>query len=86
MVRVSPTASLADDLDRVATWIETLTGLTLDETGGVQVLGSAEWLERRQKLQQQGGPPVREAGSSHATARSGPEAPASARAGVTSEP
>jgi WD40 repeat protein len=58
MVRGSPTASLPDDLDRVATWVEAFTGLTLDDAGAVRVLGSAEWLQRREKLQQQGGPPV----------------------------
>jgi WD40 repeat protein len=62
LVRVSPTASLPDDLDRIATWVEALTGLTLDDSGAVRVLGSAEWLQRRQEVIRQGGPPVPDAG------------------------
>jgi hypothetical protein len=36
--------------------VEALVGLTLDETGSVQVLDSATWLERREKVKRQGGP------------------------------
>jgi len=36
--RLWPMADLPDDLGRVATWVEALTGLALDDTGSVQVL------------------------------------------------
>jgi WD40 repeat protein len=49
---------LPDDLQRVATWVEVLTGLTLDPRhGAIQVLDNAAWLERRERLMQLGGPP-----------------------------
>ena len=54
-------AELPDDLERVATWVEVLTGLTLDENGSIQVLDNAAWLRRREKVKQQGGPPVADA-------------------------
>jgi WD40 repeat protein/serine/threonine protein kinase/tetratricopeptide (TPR) repeat protein len=49
---------LPDELERVATWVEVITGLRLDrEQGLVQVLDNAAWLERRERLMQLGGPP-----------------------------
>ena len=49
---------LPDDLERVATWVEVLTGLTLDAgQGTIQVLDNAAWRERRERLEQRGGPP-----------------------------
>jgi WD40 repeat protein/tetratricopeptide (TPR) repeat protein len=49
---------LPDDLERLAAWVEVITGLTLDkEHGLIQVLDNAAWLERRQRLMQLGGPP-----------------------------
>ena len=52
---------LPDDLERVANWVEVLTGLTLDENGSIQILDNAAWLRRREKVKQQGGPPVADA-------------------------
>jgi WD40 repeat protein len=52
---------LPDDLERVANWVEVLTGLTLDEDGSIQVLDNAAWLRGREKVEQQGGPPVADA-------------------------
>ena len=52
------TELLPDDLERVTTWVEVLTGLSLDETGSIQILDNAAWLRRREKVKQQGGPPV----------------------------
>jgi hypothetical protein len=49
------------DLERVANWVEVLTGLTLDENGSIQVLDNAAWLRGREKVKQQGGPPVADA-------------------------
>jgi hypothetical protein len=46
----------------VATWVQVLTGLQLDELGSARMLDDAAWHQRREKLKQLGGPPV--AGSS----------------------
>ena len=49
---------LPDELERVATWVEVITGLRLDKQQGlIQVLDNAAWLERREQLMQLGGPP-----------------------------
>jgi Flp pilus assembly protein TadD len=49
---------LPDELERVATWVEVMTGLRLDKQQGlVQVLDNATWLKRREQLMQLGGPP-----------------------------
>jgi WD40 repeat protein len=50
--------ALPDELERVATWVEVLTGLEHDEQGSARVLDDATWLWRREKLKQLGGPPV----------------------------
>jgi WD40 repeat protein len=55
------TEPLPDDLERVANWVEVLTGLTLDEDGSVQILDNEAWLRGREKVEQQGGPPVADA-------------------------
>jgi WD40 repeat protein len=48
---------LPDELERIATWVEVITGLRLDRQQGViQVLDNAAWLERRERLMQLGGP------------------------------
>jgi hypothetical protein len=36
-----------------------ITGIELDEYGGVRVLDAPVWQQRRQRLQKLGGPPVR---------------------------
>ena len=55
------TERLPDDLERVANWVEVLTGLTLDESGSIQILDNPAWLRGREKVKQQGGPPVADA-------------------------
>ena len=57
--RLFPVApDLPDELERVATWVEVITGLRLDKQQGlIQVLDNAAWLERRERLMQLGGPP-----------------------------
>ncbi len=50
-------APLPEDLPRLAAWVETATGLQLDERGSIHVLDRAVWLERRSRLEQLGGPP-----------------------------
>ena len=56
------TELLPDDLERVANWVEVLTGLTLDEKGSIQILDNAAWLRGREKVKQQGGPPMARSG------------------------
>jgi tetratricopeptide (TPR) repeat protein len=52
------TPELPDDPERVSTWVEVLTGLTLDSSQGlIQVLDNASWLERHERLERLGGPP-----------------------------
>jgi WD40 repeat protein len=48
---------LPEDIERLAVWIETLTGLDMDQQGSVRELDNAAWLERRERLKQLGGPP-----------------------------
>jgi WD40 repeat protein len=55
-VRVWPTAKLPDDLERVANWVESLTGLTLDSSGSIRSLDRDAWLKRRDEVKRQGGP------------------------------
>jgi eukaryotic-like serine/threonine-protein kinase len=50
-------APLADDVPRLAAWVEAATGLEMNERGAIQVLDRAVWLERRRRLHQLGGPP-----------------------------
>ena len=50
-------APLPKDLPRLAAWVETATGLELDQRGSIHVLDRAVWLERRSRLEQLGGPP-----------------------------
>jgi tetratricopeptide (TPR) repeat protein len=51
-------ADLPDELERLAAWIEVITGLRLDKQQGlIQVLDNAAWLARREQLMQLGGPP-----------------------------
>jgi WD40 repeat protein len=52
------TTALPDELQRVATWVEVLTGLELDELGSARVVDSTTWLQRREKLKQLGSAPV----------------------------
>jgi len=49
---------LPDDLERVAAWVEVLTGLTLDAgQGTIRVLDNEGWRKRREQLEQRGGSP-----------------------------
>jgi len=50
-------APLPDDVPRLAAWVEAATGLEMDKQGAVRALDRAAWLERRQRLDQLGGPP-----------------------------
>jgi tetratricopeptide (TPR) repeat protein len=48
---------LPDDVLRLAAWVEAATGQELDERGSIRVLTRTDWLERRRRLEQLGGPP-----------------------------
>ncbi len=50
-------AHLPDNVPRLAAWVETLTGLELDEQGAIHVLEPSAWRQRRDRLEQLGGPP-----------------------------
>jgi tetratricopeptide (TPR) repeat protein len=56
--RLWDVSELPDDLERISTWVEVITGLRLDELGSVIVLDNSTWRERREKLETQGGPPT----------------------------
>ena len=58
MVRLWDVSELPDNLARISTWVEVITGLGLGEFGSVNVLNNTTWSERREKLETQGGPPT----------------------------
>jgi DNA-binding beta-propeller fold protein YncE/tetratricopeptide (TPR) repeat protein len=58
LARLWPVAELPDDLGRVATWVEAITALTLDDSGQIKPLDRTAWLERHERLRQNGGAPV----------------------------
>jgi WD40 repeat protein len=56
LFRLAP--GLPDDLERVATWVEVLTGLTLDaQRGSIRVLDKQTGLARWERLRRLGSPP-----------------------------
>jgi len=56
-VRFWDVTELPDDLARVATWIEVLTGLTTNADGSIKPLDHDGWRQRRALLSRLGGPP-----------------------------
>ncbi len=46
------------DPERIMLWTQVITGLEVDELTAVRVLDAATWQQRRQRLQELGGPPV----------------------------
>jgi tetratricopeptide (TPR) repeat protein len=58
MARLWDVSELPDDPERIWSWVELITGLGLDEFGSVNVLNNTTGLERREKLETQGGPPT----------------------------
>jgi WD40 repeat protein len=56
-VRLWDISDLPDDPTRVATWLEVLTGLRVDDLGQAHVLSNESWRERRDRLQGDGGFP-----------------------------
>jgi tetratricopeptide (TPR) repeat protein len=57
LLRWDVPARLPDDRARLAAWIETITGLELDDQGSVRPLDNAAWRQRRERLAQLSGPP-----------------------------
>ncbi len=53
--RLWPRLDLPDDLERVATWIEALTGLSLDPSGAVHSLDHAHWIRVRALAERESG-------------------------------
>jgi len=55
-------ALINDDLPRIRTWVETITGLEVDDQGSIVVLDSDAWQERHERLLKLGGPPSKDPG------------------------
>jgi WD40 repeat protein/tRNA A-37 threonylcarbamoyl transferase component Bud32 len=53
-----PPAPVEGDTERINLWVQTITGLELEESGVVRVLDAESWHDRRRRLQQLGGPPL----------------------------
>lgn len=53
---------VVDDLPRVALWVQTLTGLEVDDKGKIQALDTDAWKQRRDRLRELGGPPESDPG------------------------
>jgi hypothetical protein len=45
-------------VERIACWVEVLTGMGMDRDGVARVLDASAWEERRQRLHELGGPPL----------------------------
>jgi hypothetical protein len=48
----------AGDPERTMLWTQVITGLEVDDLTAVHVRDAAIWQQRRQRLQELGGPPV----------------------------
>ena len=48
---------LRGDPQRILLWAQVITGLEADERGDIRMLDAATWQQRRQRLQDLGGPP-----------------------------
>jgi len=55
--RIWTITELPDDLPRLSTSVELVTGLQFDEQGSVRTLDGAAWQQRRERLGREGGPP-----------------------------
>jgi hypothetical protein len=54
-------AEVPDELDRVANWVEVLTGMKLEaRQGSIHLLDNAAWLASRERLEEGAGPPIRD--------------------------
>jgi WD40 repeat protein len=46
------------ELERISTWLSTVTGQRIDETAGISALDVSDWLKLRRRLDELGGPPI----------------------------
>jgi WD40 repeat protein len=53
----APPGPLTGDCEQIICWVQVVTGLELDPTGGINVLDTPTWQKRRQRLKGLGGPP-----------------------------
>jgi WD40 repeat protein len=53
----APPDPLGGDYERTVCWVQVVTGLELDPTGGINVLDAPTWQQRCRRLQELGGPP-----------------------------
>jgi WD40 repeat protein/serine/threonine protein kinase len=54
----APPDPLCGKREQIVCWIQVVTGMELDSTGGINVLDAAEWQQRRLRLQELGGSPL----------------------------
>jgi tetratricopeptide (TPR) repeat protein len=73
-------AQLPDDPPRLAAWVQTLTGLELDEQGAPHMLDPVGWRKCRDLLRRLGGPPLADSDRLLQPVRSGPDPTARAHA------
>ena len=57
--RLWEVGELPDDLQRVTTWVEVMTGLTVDARGEVRLLNHEGWQEAVQRLERAGQSPMK---------------------------
>lgn len=50
-------APVEGTVERIVLWVQVLTGMELDDEGEAHPLDAATWQQRRQRLQECGGPP-----------------------------
>jgi WD40 repeat protein/serine/threonine protein kinase len=55
----APQGPLQGSCERIVCWVQVVTGMELDSAGGIHVLDVGTWNQRRQRLQELGGPPLR---------------------------
>jgi hypothetical protein len=53
-----PPPTVDGDPAKITLWVQVLTGLELDDEGAVGLLDGRTWRERRQRLDELGGPPI----------------------------
>ncbi|HCO93282.1 MAG TPA: hypothetical protein DIU00_04905 [Phycisphaerales bacterium] len=55
--RASP-SPLEGNCERIVCWVQIVTGMELDPTGGINILDAPTWQQRRRRLEELGGSPV----------------------------
>ena len=75
-------ALVDDELHRIGAWVETATGLSVDDEGNVNALQTAAWQERHSRLRELGGPPQADSAWLLDPITHGPDPTARARAWV----